>query len=223
MKKIGIIGGAGPLAGALVFETIIRECYAGKKEIPEIFLINYPFTRILGEKERTENRHLAAEELRLCVDILIGRGVEIAILACNTLHLYSETLFRKSISFLSLPKTVMNEAKKAGHRHLLVLGTRNTCRSNLYKDPDLEICYPPPDGQMKIDRIIDRILKGKICRRDASIIEDLLSELGADTRFDGVVLGCTELPVLHHHFPVRSSKFIYDSIKIPARTLRGYL
>ncbi len=36
MKKAGIIGGAGPLASALLYELVIEECYHHKKNIPAI-------------------------------------------------------------------------------------------------------------------------------------------------------------------------------------------
>jgi aspartate/glutamate racemase len=88
---------------------------------------------------------------------------------------------------------------------------------------DVEVIYPSAQDQFTIDAIIDRVLEGKILKKDSSLVSRIINRTLQNESFDGVVLGCTDFPVLHHRFPISSLKPIYDSIKIPAKTLAGII
>lgn len=223
MKKIGIIGGAGPLASALFYEMIIHESYQNDLAVPEIFLINYPFARGLSVEESMENKNSIEDQLSYCVNVLRRNGVDLGILACNTLHLYLKALPVSGISFIPLPSIVLDVAVKNNHHKLLLFGTQNTCRSFLYHRQGVEVLSPPQHEQELVDQIIDRILAGRIYQEDAHAIGQIIQRLTAEMDFDGVILGCTDLPVLHHYYPIHSFKPIYDSIKNPVQFLRGML
>lgn len=212
MKKIGIIGGAGPLASALFYETFVQGCYQKGKAVPEIVLINYPFIR--GSKEA-----LLVDELAYCRASLEKQGVEKGVVVCNTLHLYLNRLPKSTFSFHSLPKAVLKEAKIKGHKKLLVLGTQNTCKFGLYQNEEFSLCYLPVRDQKHLDEVIDRVLNGQVLKEDAELVGDLIHKMTLQADFDGVVLGCTDLPVLHHHFPIPSKLPLLDSIKIPVKGL----
>lgn len=223
MKKLGIIGGAGPYASALLYETIVREGYLLKQRQPKIYLINYPFTRGLCPHESEINLSQIENELLECLHAFKKLEVEVGLLACNTLHLFLEKLPGIEIPFISLPKTVLQEALRQKHTRLLLLGTSNTCRSSLYHHAEITTLHPSPDGQSLVNEIIDRILAGEVLADDAEKLGQLINNAAAVTDFDGVILGCTDLPVLHHTHPIPSNKKIYDSIKISAKNIRVYL
>lgn len=219
MKKLGIIGGAGPLASALFYETLVHECYRLQRPLPEIVLLNYPFQRGLTPDEKEQNGSAVREELAYCIDVLKERGAEVAVLVCNTLHLELAKLGRGDIHFFPIPDLVLGEVNTG--RRLLLLGTQNTCNSSLYHGRGMTIFHPLPKGQKIVDRVIDHILEGKIVKGDADLLAQVIEDFPEE--IDGVILGCTDLPVLHHHFPLQSDKSIYDSVKIPAKTILRYL
>lgn len=223
MKKLGIIGGAGPLAGSLLYETLIQESYALGSPIPEIVLINYPFTRGLSLDERQENEKTICQELQYCIHILAKSGVELGVVACNTLHLFFERHIYPSIQFCCLPEIVVKAAQEKKHQRLLILGSQNTCQYDLYQLDEIKTVYPSDQHQKTVDQIIDRILKGKILKEDSLSITHVIEKTLQQDDFEGIVLGCTEFPVLHHHYPILSIKPIYDSIKLTAKTLVGFL
>ncbi len=101
MKKLGIIGGAGPLASALLYETLIQESYALGRQVPEIVLINYPFTRGLSLDEGKENERTLQKELSYCIKLFLGIEVEMGVLACNTLHVLLKQLTSPLSSFIT--------------------------------------------------------------------------------------------------------------------------
>lgn len=221
MKKLGVIGGAGPLASALFYETLVYECYEMDLTMPEILLVNYPFLRGLKKKEHEKNHVYLMKSLKSCMENLERADVDMGILICNTLHLTLFKIKSPSIPFLSIPHLVLDESIKNNHKRLLLLGTQNTCLSSLYKHDDLSIFHPNSKDQQILDHIIDHVLKGKILKEDAEILSTLLETYTYEV--DGVILGCTDLPVLHHHHPIKCSKTLYDSVKIPAKTLVGLL
>lgn len=219
MKKLGIIGGAGPLASALFYETLVHECYRLQLRLPEIIMLNYPFKRGLTPEENKKNGTAVREELSYCIDALEEGGAAVGVLVCNTLHLELAKIDRGAVQFLSIPELVLNTIKKGSR--LLLLGTQNTCSSSLYQQEDIKILHPLADGQKIIDQAIDHVLEGIISIEDAQLIEQVIRT--SLKEIDGVILGCTDLPVLHHHFPLQCDKPIYDSVKIPAKTILRYL
>lgn len=223
MKKMGIIGGAGPLASSLLYESVVRECYRQGGDIPEIFLLNFPFTRCLTKQEEASNSTRVLEELGYCIKVLEGHNVEVALLACNTMHLFLKMLPKSKMNFAALPEIVLASAKKDKAQRLLFLGSQNSCRMGLYDDPDVEITYPSKEGQKAVDRAIDQVLRGEISCVDSCSIGQLIEQESLEQTFDGVILGCTDLPVLHHHHPINSSYPLYDSIKIASTSIRGLL
>lgn len=220
MKKVGIIGGAGPYASALFYETMIEESYLQSEVVPEILLLNYSFTRGLTEEEGVRNEQQLLGELHYCVQTLERHRVQIGVLACNTLHLYMRKLPQSGVVFLSLPDAVMRQAREEGHHRLLILATQNTCRSGLYFDPKMTAIYPMAQEQSLVDQVIDHVLAGDLRYSDSDALAQVIEKTAERFDFDGVVLGCTDLPVLHHRFPIQSVKPLFDSIKIPAKMLR---
>ena len=204
MTKLGIIGGAGPLASALLYETIIQNSLVLGRAIPEIILINFPFTRGLSLEEKKMNEKVIVDELNYCINLLLKMEVERAILACNTLHLFLKRLPHETIKFRYLPELVLEAARKNQHHRLLILGTENTRQSQLYQLPDIQTIYPSLKNQQLIDEIINRILEGKILENDSLLVSQVIEQTSLFKDFEGVVLGCTDFPVLHHRFPISS-------------------
>lgn len=219
MKKLGIIGGAGPLASALFYETLVHECYRLQCPLPEIVLLNYPFQRGLTPEEKQKNGVMVRNELSYCIEALEASGAAVAVLVCNTLHLELRKLNRGVLQFFPIPDLVLGGVKEGSK--LLLLGTQNTCNSSLYQGAGFTIFHPSSEGQKMINRVIDHILEGKILKEDADLLERVIED--SPEEIDGVILGCTDLPVLHHHFPIQSDKPVYDSVKIPAKIILRYL
>lgn len=223
MKKLGIIGGAGPLASSLLYEEVVRDCYQHGGLMPEMIVLNFPFSRLLTRQEAGSHRERVKAELSYCISQLEEMGAEVAVLACNTMHLLLRAIPHGSIHFVGLPELVLEEAKSHQARRLLFLGTENSCRSGLYNNPEIEMVYPEAEGQKIVDAVIDRVLKGDLLSEDSEQLSQLIRTISSKESLDGVVLGCTDLPVLHHHHALACAMTIYDSIKIPSRRLRDLL
>ena len=226
LKKLGVIGGAGPLASSLFYESLIFECYKHNYPVPEIVLINHQFTHELRHlitedthPDKTIERHLVK-----CTKTLAESHVGSIIIACNSLHIYLPFLAKEfGIDFFSIPEAVLRNAHQGGYSKLLILGTQNTYYHDLYNHPEIATLAPPPNDQKNINEILVRIFDGKILIEDSLTISKIVKRLSSELDFDGVILGCTELPVLHHYHPFSFNKPIFDSIKLPAREILDHL
>jgi aspartate/glutamate racemase len=187
------------------------------RPIPEIFLLNYPFNRGLTPEESLDNGGVVREELRYCLKALEEAGAEVGVLVCNTLHLELAIAPQGRVHFLRLPDLLLEEIHEKKSKRLLLLATRNTCNSSLYQQKDLTLFHPSREGQEVVDEVIDRVLMGHFCSQDSTHLEEVIRAFSEE--IDGVILGCTDLPVLHHHFPICLSLPIYDSVKIPAQKI----
>lgn len=213
--KLGLIGGAGPYASALAYRYFLDACYGNGHEVPELVLLNFPFTRGLSLAESAQNEKIIRAELQHCIDTLAKVGVEVAGIACNTLHLFLAGLNLQGIRFIYLPHAVLGTAARLGCKQLLILGTPTAISRGLYAYPGIKLIAPSPEEQEIVLHTIDNILRGKILPSDSDALCAVIVKAHQRTPVDGVILGCTELPVLHQTHPLLCKGVdVYDSIQI---------
>src|SRR5690606_27079959 len=87
-KRLGIISGAGPMAGALFLKKIIKAYQAigawKDEDFPLMYLINYPFSDMLNNGYEY---NLIQKELLSCIDELQFK-CDYIVITCQTLHLF---------------------------------------------------------------------------------------------------------------------------------------
>jgi len=89
-KPIGIISGAGPLAGAALLDRILYlagstyGCYKDG-DFPKIFLLSFPFSEMLSPEMDIAQLQ---KELSSCLSQLRKSGAAVLAIACNTLHAF---------------------------------------------------------------------------------------------------------------------------------------
>lgn len=220
LPKVAIIGGAGPMAGALLFGKIIHICqeaYGCKndEDFPCIMLYSYPFSDML---KSSFNRPLITNQLGVSFDYLRKNGFEIAVIACNTLHAFLEKGQTKNLSFVHL---IQETGSYLQGDQALVLCTSTSAKSQVHKKA-FPCNYPESSFQKFMDRLIDKILAGKQTKEDARILSEAVNAIQGDVK--GIVLGCTELSVLNEQFPLKSNGlnerfFVADPNQIAAEKL----
>ena len=133
---------------------------------------------------------------------LEGAGAEGLVICTNTMHrLAGEVEKAVNIPLLHIADATAAEAKRRGLGTLGLLGTRYTMeldfyRGRLEKEHGLRVLIPDEPGRTAVHDIIYRELAfGQVLdgsrRTYVAVIEDL-KKRGAE----GVVLGCTEIPLL---------------------------
>lgn len=220
IPKIGIIGGAGPAAGSLLFNRIISICqqdYSCKDDgdFPTIQLINVPFPDMLKagyDREKVQNcLKQALNFLKLCRTPFFA-------IACNTLHGFITSEMYSGMEFISLLREPAKVLSIKSCKDALVLCTSTTAKLGLQK-PYFNCIYPDESSQKLIDRMIDKILSGKFGKAESSQLEQIIRPFLKINR--GIVLGCTEFSVLNEAFPLllQPENPVIDPLDAAAKTL----
>lgn len=190
-QPIGILGGAGPIAGVLLLERVfslsssLYGCYRDS-DFPKVIFLSFPFTEMLTPKM---DATLLRTELRECLNQLRNNGAAVLAIACNTLHAFLEK--EDEIDLVHLPKVLTGEIPPG--EIPLVLCTSTSVRFGVHSR-FFPCQYPDFQTQVQVDRLIDRILGGA----DTHLITKELSTILESLNTTTVVLGCTELSLLRN-------------------------
>lgn len=222
---IGIIGGAGPLASALLYQIIIEEHYRRIQRglqcpLPDILLLNHNFTKGLTIEESTANRTCLVSELEDCMQPLRKAGATKIYIACNTLHSFLPNPLCADI--IHLPQKVMATLRQQKISKVGVLSTETTKQAGLYSDALIDFVFPSHAEQQLINPIFDRILEGRVLRNDSLNIQSIIRNMQDRHNMTAIILGCTDLPVLYREYPFHVSGIaVFDSIRILAEEVLG--
>lgn len=203
MKTIGLIGGMSWQSSKFYYEYLnqIVAKQLGGTHSAKILMSSVDFSEI--EKWSFEDdwemigRSMAVEAKRL-----EEAGADIIILGTNTIHLVAHYIEEAiSIPFLHIAKATGEAIVGKKLKKVALLGTQFTMEKDFYTkiltmDYGLEVIVPSREERGYLqDLIYGELVKGIFTNnakdRCLEIIEDLKSQ-GAE----GVILGCTELPIL---------------------------
>jgi len=202
MKRIGILGGVSAESTVLYYRTITREVVrrTGRADYPEIIIYSVSF----GDFARLQHAgewDLITARMVAVFQALHRAGAQLGLIAANTLHaVFPEVARRSPIPLLSIVEATACEAKRLGLERVGLLGTRFTMEGDFYRrgmgEVGIEVIVPDPGEREEIHRIIYQELARGLIREDSRArvigIAEKLIRKGAQ----GIILGCTELPLL---------------------------
>lgn len=201
-RTIGILGGMSPESTAVYYEHITREYTArfGDYGYPEILIYSVNFQRYVDWQH--EGRwDEAAKAMAEALERLRLAGADFGIIATNTMHIvFDQVQAAVRMPLLSIVDTTAQAIREAGLRAVGLLGTVFTMREPFFRDGlsghGLEVLVPEGDDQDRINDIIyGELCRGVILPHSRAVllgVIETLRKLGAQ----GVVLGCTEIPLL---------------------------
>lgn len=217
---IGVIGGMGPYASAYFYKLLIKkstEEYGAKNndDYPEIVIDSVPVPDFISD---TNNLAVAKEILISRVKALNNFGCNIIAMACNTGHLLYQDLAKNSeVPFVSLIELVCQKAKNNGMEKVGLLATETTIKMQLYhsilKQDGVEVINPDDNFLKKQEEIIRFVIANGETKEFENVLSDMTSKFIKDNNLDGVILGCTELPLV---FPNCKFKNVIDSLDVLA-------
>jgi aspartate racemase len=202
VKTIGILGGMSPESTVEYYQIITRSYVErfGDHGYPPVVIYSVSFQPYIDWPAAGQWDHVA-EGLGEAARKLEAAGADFIVLATNTMHkVIDQVRGSVSIPFLSLLDVVGESVAAAGMRRVGLLGTIFTMEQTFYQEAlaarGIEVITPAAPDRQIVNRVIyDELVAGVI--RDASraeyvrIIHDLAGR-GAQ----GVILGCTEIPLL---------------------------
>lgn len=198
-KTVGIIGGMGPGATALLFQKIIDHTDA-KMDAEHIHILidNRPSipdrTAAILNRDDTPVRKICESGKRL-----EEMGAELIAIPCNTSHYFYPYIQENlDVPVINMLEETAKECKKLGFASVGVLATTGTKKTGIYEQAlsaqGLQTIYPDEAGQEVLMSIIyDYVKAGK------PVTGEIFKEQLEDMESKGAqafVLGCTELPIV---------------------------
>ncbi|MBR2186007.1 MAG: amino acid racemase [Lachnospiraceae bacterium] len=196
-KKLGIIGGMGPLATAYFYEKIIERTEASCDQDHIVtYIISDPeipkrVEYILGESELSPGPHMSDIAVKLQ-----DMGADIIVMPCVTAHFFYKEISEKlTVRMLNILDETTAVLKDRGIKSAGILATRATVKSgilqNALEEGGIASVTPDEAEAEEISRIIfSEIKTGKRADLDSLYrIMDNMRERGAET----CLIACTDL------------------------------
>lgn len=218
-KVVGIIGGMGPSATALLFQKIIAYTDA-KSDSEHIHIVIDNNTDIPDRTAAIMNgKNTPAVNICESGKKLEQFGAELLLIPCNTSHyFYSYIQEHLTVPVVNMISETAKECVARGYTKVGILATTGTCKACIYENElskyGVETVYPDDEGQTRVMEIIyDQVKAGK--EIDASIIKEHLEAMASEG-VQAFILGCTELP-----FVLKDGDYGYsfiDSLDVLAKS-----
>ena len=207
MKKVGIIGGMGPLATADLFEKIIK--YANAKSDQEnIPVLIYSNPQIPDRTTAILNGGKSpVEELVSTGRVLESMGADLLCMPCNSAHYFHEQIQdHLKAPLLNMVKLTVDYLEKEGFKKVAVLGTLSTIRANIYNDfidnTNIESIEISDQLIEQLNYVIYDVVKANDFDKDIKEFQDLLRDIMQNEKVDAFILACTELPILFEKYKI---------------------
>jgi aspartate racemase len=225
-RRIGILGGMSPESTAEYYQYITRtyvERY-GDHNYPEIIIYSVRFQPYIDWPAQ-ERWDLAIAGLQDAARRLEAAGADFILIATNTFHyVIDEVQAGVNAPLLSLLDAVGVEIRARGMRRVGLLGTRFTMEKPFYSEAlgrqGIDVLTPETAARAFVNDVIYRELVAGVLREESragfvEIIRNLTAQ-GAE----GIILGCTEIPLLVREGDVAVP--LFDTLTIHAEAALAY-
>ncbi|NNK87837.1 MAG: aspartate/glutamate racemase family protein [Flavobacteriaceae bacterium] len=203
MKKIGLIGGMSWESSLEYYRLLnlgVKERLGGYHSV-HCIMESVDFAEI-ERLQHAGSWHILCQLMTKAALNLEIAGADCIVLCTNTMHTCCEVIEKHlKIPFLHIARATAEQIVRQKLSKILLLGTKFTMEQDFFKDYlrqyfNIEVIIPSEDDRSKVHEIIySELVQGKILdfsRREFQRIIKLSESAGAE----GVILGCTEIPLL---------------------------
>ena len=199
MKKLGILGGMGPLATCDLFRKVVENTRAACD--------NDHIHIIIDNNSAIPDRTAAIlkggddplPQMKASLQRLTDAGADVVIMGCNTAHYFYDALGEGcTVERLNMLYETMAYLKKQGIKKAGLLASSGTVESGIYaraaEKYGIKLVVPEGEAQEAVMGVIYDGVKAGVTDYDTNrfktVVADLMTK-GAET----MILGCTELPL----------------------------
>lgn len=220
-NTIIIIGGMGPQASAEALQRVVKQatakCNKLARPFPQIIVLSLPVPDFISDTGNIESAFKIIEsEARKAAAF----EPSATMIACNTAHLLFNRLSHAlpDLHLQSLIDSVVHEAKSRDMHTVALLASPTTIKTKLYQNA-LEragiVCRVPDEKQINQLEVMINDTINRTSTEHTSRLRGM-SDMFLNNECDGVLLGCTELPII---FGEHEDPRILDSLDIFSNSL----
>ncbi|WP_283679209.1 amino acid racemase [Lentilactobacillus sp. Marseille-Q4993] len=218
MKKLGLVGGMGP-ESTLDYYSQLTSQFEKKHphSYPPIIIDSldvYALLALEGEGKINE----MVTMLTTSIESLTKAGAEVAALTANTPHMVFDELQKKSsIPLISILDSTAHSIQVQSLTKVGLLGTGVTMKRSFFKDKlasfGIEAVVPSLETIERVNTIItDELELGIVKPESKQELLTVIAELQSTANIEGIILGCTELPLAISQDDL--SLPVFDTVKI---------
>ena len=201
-KKIGILGGMSPESTSEYYEYITHTYTErfGDYGYPEIIIYSVSFQPYV-DWPNDGRWDLVAQGLSEAAQRLEAAGADFIIIATNTMHLvFDQVQASVNVPMLSLLDAVGEAILARGMSAVGLLGTKFTMEKTFYQDAlarkGITVLTPDAGDREYVNSVIyNELVAGQIRDESRAGFVNIIQKL-AERGAEGVILGCTEIPLL---------------------------
>lgn len=222
MKTIGLIGGMSWESSAVYYELInkrVKEILGGFHSA-KCVLLSVDFADI--EKLQYNDDWEGLNKLMVkSAQQVENSGADLLILCTNTMHLCSDAMTKNiSIPFLHIAEATGEKIREKKLKKIALLGTKFTMEKDFYKDIlatfGIDVIIPNAVDREMIHQVIYKeLVLGQTDNNSREAFKRVIKDLETQGA-EGVILGCTEIPLLIKQKDVDIP--IFDTTKIHAES-----
>jgi aspartate racemase len=202
MNKIGLIGGITPESTILYYRILnqLNTTRLGESHSAEIIVNTFDFGQI-SNLQKDERWDLLDKMMADAGKSLENAGATCILICANTMHLCIDAVRNVvTIPVIHIAEATSKEITTKGLKKVALLGTKYTMEKDFFKDiltsAGIQTVIPNEGDREEIHRVIyNELSKGEIKKSSKEkylkIIDTLIKD-GAE----GIILGCTEIPLL---------------------------
>ena len=223
MKTIGLIGGMSWESSSEYYRIInetVRERLGGLHSA-ECIMYSADFEEIENLQHQGKWEELTKLMLNFAQK-LEGAGADFIVICTNTMHKMAEEVENNTnIPLLHIADATAEKIIEKGLRKLGLLGTNFTMEEDFFKKRleekyNIEVIIPSQNDRRIIDSVIyNELCLGIIKQSSKEKYKEVINRLISDGA-DGVILGCTEIPLLVSQGDVEMP--VFDTTTIHARS-----
>ena len=226
LKVLGLIGGVSWASTVEYYRIINEEANKRLGGINTIECIVYSLN--LGELKEYQDKDDWKSVANILLDAarkLERAGAEGIIICANTMHKVADYIEEDiSIPLIHIVDATAKEIIKKKVRYVGLLGTKFTMEESFYRDRlkkyGISTIVPEPKDREVVNNIIyNELCKGIIREESKTTVISIIKKL-VKKGAEGVILGCTELPLLIKQKDVDIP--IFDTTMIHAKAAVNY-
>lgn len=207
LKVTGVIGGVSWASSDVYYRRlneIIRDRY-GSLYSANVLMYSIPFQSFAAQERLAEEGDwdMMTTTMVSAAQRLKAGGADYIIVASNTLNsLDSVIQARTGIPVLNIIDVVGKEIKRKGIKRVALLGTKYTMENDFYRgkleqDYGLTVIVPDAKERDYINNVIfDELCNDSITSASKEGYKKIINRLVEQEDVKGVILGCTEIPLL---------------------------
>ncbi|HEY2885017.1 MAG TPA: aspartate/glutamate racemase family protein [Rhizomicrobium sp.] len=204
MKTIGMIGGMSWESSSVYYQQINREVQRRLGGVHSAKFLIYSFD--FDEMAKLQSAGRWAEANALMVKVaqnLANAGADFLLIACNTMHCATPEMEKAvPLPLLHIADPLGVAIKRADLKRVGLVGSKYTMESDsvlrgrLRERYGLDVIAPEGEDAAEASRVIyEELVRGKFLDTSRACYRAIIAKLVAQGA-QGIILGCTELPLL---------------------------